>query len=77
MSDELRRITLELLMTHVGTGPRTTRRLVREGKLPGFMDGARYICSPGEFDDWIAGRWTPKPAAPKPVPFVRSMREAS
>lgn len=49
------------LMTYAGTGPKTTRRLVREGYLPGHMDGKRYVCSPGEFAKWMSGDWTPTP----------------
>lgn len=56
----IRRITLQDLTTATGCGPRTARRLVREGKLPGFVDGTRYVCSPGEFDEWVRGDWTPR-----------------
>lgn len=60
MMTTIRRITLDDLTTATGCGPRTARRLVREGKLPGFVDGTRWVCSPGEFDEWLRGEWTPR-----------------
>lgn len=53
----MKRVTLADLTTATGCGKRTAIRLVREGKLPGFMDGTRYVCPPGEFEDWLAGKW--------------------
>lgn len=52
-------ITVDDIAAVTGTGPRTTRRLIREGKLPGFFDGRTYICTPGEFDKWKRGEWRP------------------
>lgn len=53
----MKRVTIGDLMAATGTGKRTTMRLVREGKLPGFVDGSEYICSPGEFQKWLDGEW--------------------
>lgn len=53
----MKRVTIDDLMAASGTGKRTTMRLVREGKLPGFVDGREYVCSPGEFQKWMAGEW--------------------
>lgn len=50
-------ITLDDLCIESGAGPIKARRLVRERKLPGFIDGNTYICSPGEFQDWLDGNW--------------------
>lgn len=75
----MKRVELADLMTITGTGERTTRRLVREGKLPGFVDGSHYVCSPGEFQKWLDGEWSytgvrstePRKESRKPVGLVR------
>ena len=54
-------ITIADLQAVTGLGPKTTRRLVREKRLPGFFDGRHYICTPGEFAKWKAGEWQAKP----------------
>lgn len=46
------RITIDQLATEAGVGKRTAIRLVREDKLPGFMDGRVYVCPPGEYRTW-------------------------
>lgn len=69
-----KRITLEDLMAVTGAGPRKARRLVREGRLPGFVDGTLYVCSPGEFQRWIDGDWEP-PVPRKPVQLHSVRRE--
>lgn len=51
-------VRLNQLAAAACVGPLTARRLIREGKLPGFLDGANYICSEGEFQDWLDGNWT-------------------
>lgn len=53
---EPRRISINDLMAATGVGPKTARRLVREGIFPGHMDGRTFICTPGEFDAWYEGR---------------------
>ena len=75
----MKRVTLDDLMQHTGTGERTTRRLVREGKLPGFVDGTTYICSPGEFQRWVeTGEvlYRPVTANRKPVQLVQKGKVA-
>ena len=61
------RVTLADLTTHTGCGDRTARRLVREGKLPGFMDGSHWICSPGEWQEWLDGTWQYRGVPSSPV----------
>lgn len=74
MSD-LTPLTLEELMAWTGDGPRTVRRLVREGQLPGTVDKAgRYRCTPKDAMEWRDGRWSPQPL-PEPVQLLR--RKAS
>lgn len=68
MSTPVRRITIEDLMAVTGLGPNTTRRLVREGRLPGEMVGSHYVCPPGEFDRYVRGDWEPRPQ-PASVPM--------
>lgn len=81
------RITIGRLMADFGTGSRQTRRLVREGKLPGFVDkyGA-YFCAPGEYQKWLDGDWTytgvrsepPVSSKPKQAPLVvRNLRDVA
>lgn len=77
------RVRLADLATAAGVGKRTAIRLVREGRLPGFMDGERYICPPGEYEDWLQGRWQYRgtPSTPvrdrnkKPLQFVQSIHK--
>ena len=61
---EPRRIIIEDLMAATGLGPKQVRHEVRAGLLPGRMRGTTYVCSPGEYDRWYQGDWTPRPAAP-------------
>lgn len=76
-------VRLADLATAAGMGNRTAARLVREGRLPGFMAGERYVCPPGEYEDWLQGRWTYRgtPSDPvrdrdnKPLQFVRTIRQ--
>lgn len=79
----MNRVTIDALATAAGIGKRTAIRLVREGRLPGFMDRNRYICPPGEYDDWLAGTWEYRgtPSTPvrdrnkKPLQFIQSIRK--
>lgn len=74
---KLRRITLDDVMAVTGLGPRTTARLVREGRLPGCFEGRHYICTPGEFDEWYEGRRPQRSQQVHDVtPFLRT-RKAS
>lgn len=73
------RVTLDELMAETGLGPRSARRLVREGNLPGLVTGSQYVCSRGEFQKWLDGEWkytgvkSTEPATKKrkPVSIVR------
>ena len=77
-------VPLEALIAKAGIGKRTTIRLVREGKLPGFMDGSAYICSPGEFQKWLDGEWQytgvrstpPRNKKREPIAIVRKGKAA-
>lgn len=79
----MKRVSLEDLMQVTGTGVRTTMRMVRAGKLPGFIEGRTYVCSPGEFQKWLDGDWQytgvrstePHSTKRKPVQLIRSMKE--
>jgi hypothetical protein len=68
-------LSIDELMAWTGDGPRTIRRLVREGQLPGTVDKiGRYRCTPKDALEWREGRWTPKPTA-QPVAMLH--RKAS
>lgn len=69
-------ITVDDIAAVVGTGPRTTRRLIREGQLPGRFDGRNFICTPGEFDRWKRGEWVPKPNPVNVTSFKHSRNTA-
>lgn len=79
----MRRVTIDDLIAQTGTGKRTAMRLVREGRLPGFIDGRAYVCSPGEFQKWIDGNWQytgvrsteAHSKKRKPVQLIRSLKE--
>lgn len=73
-NDNPRRITIERLMAETGLGPIQARRDVRKGLLPGRMRGKTYICTPGEFDRWYRGDWTPRPQ-PRQVDLVRRRKK--
>ena len=77
MTTQQRRITIEMVMAATGLGPRTARRWVREGKLPGRMEGTHYVCPPGEYDRWYAGEWTPRPTETAQPVELRHHRKAS
>ena len=79
----MKRVTLDDLMQVTGTGVRKTMQMVRAGRLPGFVDGRDYVCSPGEFQKWIEGDWQhtgvrstePHSKKRKPVQLVRTIEE--
>ena len=81
----MNRVTIDALATAAGIGKRTAIRLVREGRLPGFMAGREYICTPGEFEDWHQGRWQfrgihsdppeVRDRNKKPLQFIQSVRK--
>ena len=66
-------IPIAQLMADTGYGPITTRRLVRAGALPGEMIGRRYLCTPGEYERWLRGEWTPRPQ-PQPVKLLHERK---
>lgn len=73
-------ITLDDLATATGLGRIQAANDVEAGLLPGrFRYGKtgrrlQYICPPGEFAQWLAGEWQPRPQ-PQPVSLIR--RKAS
>lgn len=79
----MRRVTIDDLIAQTGTGKRTAMRLVRENKLPGFIDGRQYICSPGEFQRWrdtgevVRHVRSTQPHSSKrtPVKLIRNVKE--
>lgn len=78
------RVTIERLMAKTGVGKNTAHRLVRERKLPGFIDGRRYICTEGEYDHWertgeviqnVVRSTPPRSRKRTPLQVVRIKRE--
>jgi hypothetical protein len=52
-------VTIAELEASTGFGPRTVRRLVREGQLPGRIIGRRLLLTRGEFQQFLDGNWKP------------------
>jgi hypothetical protein len=66
-------VTIAELEASTGFGPRTVRRLVREGQLPGRIIGRRLLLTRGEFQQFLDGDWQPKPK-PEPIRPITTMK---
>lgn len=49
------------LMAATGLGRDLVKSAIRTGELPGYHVNSRYTVPDEAFDDFIHGRWTPKP----------------
>ena len=74
-TDTLAAVTLDDLATATGLGKIQAANDVEAGLLPGrFRYGKhgrrlQYVCPRGEFEQWLAGDWQPRPQ-PQPVPLI-------
>lgn len=53
--------TIADLMKATGLGRDATRQAVRNGELPGYVVGSRYVIPDDAFDRFCRGEWTPQP----------------
>lgn len=73
--DDLRQVT--------GLGKDLVRAGIRAGELPGYVVGSRFVIPADAFDDFVHGRWVPKPRPVLPAPatplpsFIRTRNERS
>ena len=60
--------TVKDLMTVSGLGRDATKAAIRNGQLPGYVVGSRYVVPDEAFEDFCHGRWTPTPQPVTPIP---------
>jgi excisionase family DNA binding protein len=66
--------TLDDLMRVTGLCRTTTKQAVRNGELPGYKVGARYVIPDEAFDRFCRGDWTPTPRPVTPIAPITTMK---
>ncbi len=65
-------MTVSDLMKATGFGRDKVKRMMREGLLPGIVDGRSYSCPRTMYEGWCEGRWQPRQTTPsQPVSMIR------
>lgn len=69
-------VTIREFQAASGLSKPTIYKMIREGQLPGYKIGSRYVVPRPWFERWLSGDWVPADEAAPPVQLVHRRTSA-